>query len=111
VSFRTSLPDEEVIVITRPLLRWWVVWTMDAHFSTRVETALAVRDAYAAVLVVDEIRHGAFGVAPGPRAIGTVGVGVRDANLLRSEVVGTLAEGAYFRLSVVEAQEGGDRRP
>jgi hypothetical protein len=53
------------------------------------------------VLVLDEVRAGAFGVAPGPPGIGRLAAGVRDAARLRSEVVTTLAEGAYFRLSAV----------
>jgi hypothetical protein len=74
---------------------------MDTHFSTRVEPALAARHAYDAVLVLDEVRTGAFGVAPGPPGVGTLGAGVRDAALLQSEVVRTLVDGAYFRLSAV----------
>ena len=99
--FRSVLPPGRVIVIARPLLRWWVAWTMEAHFSTRAEPALAARGAYDAVLVLDEIRSGAFGVAPGPPDVGTLGAGVRDAALLRAEVVRALAEGVYFRLSAV----------
>lgn len=80
---------------------------MDTHFSTRVEPALAARDAYDGVLVLDEIRAGAFGVAAAPSGIGSPGAGVRDASLLRSEVVTTLAEGTYFRLSRVAARPAG----
>lgn len=101
VQFRSVLPPGRVIVITRPLLRWWVAWTMETHFSTRVEPALAARGMYDAVLVLDEIRSGAFGVVPGPSGMGTLGAGVRDAALLRSEVTRTLTERAYFRLSAV----------
>ena len=104
VSFKPMLPPEQAIVITRPLLRWWVVWTMDVHFSTRVATALAAREAYSTVMVLDEIRRGAFGLAPGPREVGRLGAGVEDAGILHDEVVGAVAEGAYFRLSVVEAE-------
>ncbi|MDH3496113.1 MAG: hypothetical protein OER21_05075 [Gemmatimonadota bacterium] len=111
VHFRSVLPPGRVIVIARPLLRWWVAWTMEAHFSTRVEPALAARDAYAAVLVLDEIRPGAFGVVPGPRDIGTLGAGVRDAGLLRSEALRTVAEGAYFRLSAVAIAPSQVRAP
>jgi hypothetical protein len=100
-KFRSVLPPGRVIVTARPLVRWWVAWTMETHFSTRVEPALAARGAYDAVLVLDEIRSGAFGVAPAPPGLGTPGAGVRDAALLRSEAVTTLAEGAYFRLSAV----------
>ena len=102
--FRTALPPGRVVVIARPLLRWWVAWTMETHFSTRVEPALAARDRYDAVLVLDEIRGGVFGVAPGPARIGGLAAGVRDADLLRSEMVRTLAEGTYFRLSEVAAK-------
>ena len=101
VRFRSVLPPGRVIVITRPPLRWWVAWTMETRFSTRVDGALAHRDAYDAVLVLDEVRAGAFGVAHSPLGIGTPAAGVRDAARLRSEVVTTLAEGAYFRLSTV----------
>ncbi len=101
--FSTVLPPGRVIVITRPLLRWWVAWTMETHFSTRVEPALAARGAstYDAVLVLDELRGGVFGMAPGPARIGGLAAGVRDADLLRSETVRILAGGAYFRLSEV----------
>jgi hypothetical protein len=102
VRFRSVLPPGHVIVIARPVLRWWVAWTMETHFATHVEAALAARDAYDGVLVLDEIRGGAFGVAAGPRGIGSLGAGVPDAGLLRSEAVTTLAEGVYFRLSRVE---------
>jgi len=102
VQYRTAVPPGRVIVITRQMLRWWVAWTMETHFSTRVESALDARDAYDAVLVLDEKRSGAFGLAPAPAGIGWLGAGVRDGVLLRSEVVHTLAEGEYFRLSAVE---------
>jgi len=101
VHFRTVLPPGRVIVIVRPLLKWWVAWTMDTHISMRVEPALAARHGYDAVLVLDEVRTGAFGVAPGPPGVGTLGAGVRDAALLQSEVLRTLVDGAYFRLSAV----------
>ena len=113
--FRAVLPPGRVIVIARPLLRWWVAWTMETRFSTRVEPALAARDRYDAVLVLDEIRGGVFGVAPGPARIGGLAAGVRDADLLGSEIVRTVAEGAYFRLSAVATAVsglgGGARRP
>ena len=111
MHFGSVLPQGRVIVITRPLLRWWVAWTMGTRFSTRVEPALAQRDAYDAVLVLDEIRGGAFGVAPGPPGIGGRAVGVRDAARLRSEVVGTLKEGEYFRLSAVATVPSKSRIP
>ncbi|MCU0644022.1 MAG: hypothetical protein MUC94_07140, partial [bacterium] len=111
VHFRTALPQGESIVIVRPLLRWWVVWTLDTHFSTQVESTLAARNAYDAVLVLDEIRPGAFGIAPGPLGIGGLGAGVRDAALLRLEVVRTLVEGIYFRLSEVVAAPSQTRTP
>lgn len=111
VQYRSVLPPGRVIVIVRPLLRWWVAWTMETRFSTRVEPALAARDAYDGVLVLDEIRAGAFGVAAGPPGIGSLAAGVRDASLLRSEAVTTLAEGAYFRLSMVAARVPGARDP
>jgi hypothetical protein len=72
---------------------------METHFSTRVEPALALRDEYDAVLVLDELRPGAFGDAPTPSWMGSLGAGVRDADRLRSEAATTLAEGEYFRLS------------
>ena len=111
VHFRTALPPGRVIVIVRPLLRWWVVWTMDTHFSTQVESALAARSAYDAVLVLDEVRAGAFGIAPGPPGTGGLGAGVMDAALLRFEVVRTLVEGTYFRLSEVVAAPSQTRIP
>jgi len=72
--------------------------------GTPEDAASAARDRYDAVLVLDETRSGAFGVAPAPPGLGTPGAGVRDAALLRSEAVTTLAEGAYFRLSAVAAK-------
>ncbi len=111
VHFRTVLPPGRVIVIARPMLRWWVAWTLETRFSTRVEPALAARDAYDAVLVLDEIRAGAFGVVPAPGGAGGLGAGVTDAALLRSEVVRTLAEGAYFRVAAVTAAPARPRTP
>jgi hypothetical protein len=84
---------------------------METHFSTRVEPALAARDTYDAVLVLDEIRSGAFGVAPGPAGAGMLGAGVRDAALLRSRAARTLAERAYFRLSAVVVAPSEDQAP
>jgi hypothetical protein len=107
VQYKSVLPPGRIIVITRPLLRWWVAWTMETHFSTRVEPALAARQTYDAVLVLDEIRAGAFGVAAGPSGMDSPAAGVRDANLLHSETVTTLAEGSYFRLSRVTARSAG----
>jgi hypothetical protein len=99
---RTALPPGRSIVITRPLLRWWVVWAMDVDYSSWAGRALADRCAYDTLLVLDEIRAGAFGQAHAPLGGGGPGVGVRDAALLRSESVTTLAEGEYFRLGRVE---------
>jgi hypothetical protein len=109
--FRSVLPPGRVIVIARPLLRWWVAWTMQTHFSTRVEPALAARETYDAVLVLDEIRSGAFGVAPGPPNAGTLGAGVRDAALLRSQAARILAERVYLRLSAVVVAPSKDPGP
>lgn len=111
VQYRSVLPPGRVIVITRPLLRWWVAWTMETHFTTRVESALAARDAYDDVLVLDEIRGGAFGVAASPTGVGSLAAGVRDAGLLRAEPVTTLAGGTYFRLSRVAVRLPAARNP
>ncbi len=111
VHFRTVLPPGRVIVITRPLLRWWVAWTLDTRFSVRVAPAFAARAAYDGVLVLDEVRGGAFGVAPAPAGMGGLGAGVRDAVLLQSEVVRTLAEGEYFRVTAVAAATSRPRTP
>lgn len=102
VDFRSILPPGRVLVITRPMLRWWVAWTMEGHFSTRAEPALAARDAYAAVLVLDQLRGDAFGRAPAPSGAGSAGTGVSDAARLRSVALRPVAEGVYFRLSAVE---------
>lgn len=99
--FASAVPAGRVIVITRPLLRWWVAWTMDTRFSTRIGPALAARGAYDAVLIVDEVRGGAFGAAPAPAEIGALAAGVKDASPLRAEDVRTLAEGEYLRLSEI----------
>ncbi len=111
VHFRSVLPPGRVIVIARPLLRWWVAWTMETHFSTRVGPALAARGAYDAVLVLDEIRSGALGAVRGPPDMGALGAGVRDAARLRSTVATPLAERVYFRLSVVEGRSSGRSVP
>ena len=103
---KAALPPGRSIVVVRPLLRWWVVWAMDVDFSTGAGRALAHRGEYDAVLVLDEIRPGAFGQARTPLGGGGPGVGVRDAVVLRSRAVTTLAEGEYFRLSRVEPGPG-----
>jgi hypothetical protein len=105
VRFKSALPPGRVIVITRPLLRWWVAWTMETSFSTSVEGALAGRDTYDAVLVLDEVRAGVFGLVPPPPAAGALAAGVRDAALLRAEAVATLTEGTFFRLSAVAPRQ------
>jgi phosphatidylglycerophosphate synthase len=113
-QLKAALPPGRNIVVTRPLLRWWVVWALDVDYSSRAGRALADRGAYDGVLVLDEIRPGAFGQAPSPVGDGAPGVGVRDAVLLRSEAVTTLAEGEYFRLSRVGPGHGppaGGRAP
>jgi hypothetical protein len=98
VRMKAALPPGKTIVISPPGLDWWVVWTMDTHFSNLVGRALAGREAYDAVLLLDEIRAGAFG-----RATLTP---LRDADLLRTESLTTLSEGEYFRLSLVGQRAG-----
>lgn len=101
VQFKTALPQGQNIVIVQPLLRWWVAWTLDTHFSTKAGYVLAPDNKYDAVLLLDEIRSGALGKTPGPPGIGSPGAGVKDAELLRPLEISPLAEGTFFRLSKV----------
>jgi hypothetical protein len=110
-QLRAALPPGRNIVITRHMLRWWVVWTMEVHYSSWVARALADRDAYDAVLLLDEIGGGAFGQSHAPHGLGTPGAGVRDALLLRSETVTPFMAGEYFRLSRVEPANGDRAAP
>lgn len=105
VRLKTALPPGRSIVITRHGLAWWMVWTMDVHFSARASRALADREAYDAVLLLDEIAPGAFGRQATRLARATPGAAVFDGDLLRSETITTLAEGVYFRLSRVGEPE------
>jgi hypothetical protein len=45
-GLKAALPLGRHIVITRPLLRWWVVWTLDTDYSSWASLALADREAY-----------------------------------------------------------------
>ena len=101
VHLKSILPPGRIMVITRPMLRWWVAWTMEVHYSTRAAPALASRNSYDAVMVLDEIRSGAFGRVPGPSGIGGTGIGIKDGARLQTETIRTLAEGNFFRLSEV----------
>jgi hypothetical protein len=101
VHFKTALPQGQNIIIVRPLLRWWVAWTLETHFSTKAGPALSSDNKYNAVLLLDEIRSGALGVTPGPSGMGNPGAGVKDADLLHAKEITTLAEGTFFRLSRV----------
>lgn len=101
IELKSSLPPGRTIVITQPLLRWWVVWTMDTYFSAHVEPALAARDKYDEVLVLDQVRSGVFRRLHDPPGLGGLGAGIADAALLQSETVMTIAQGEYFRLSRV----------
>jgi hypothetical protein len=107
VRMKAALPPGNTIVITRHGLEFWMVWIMDTHFSNWAGRALADREAYDAVLVLDEIRQGAFGRAWWPLMGAAPGASLRDGALLRAESVTTLAEGEYFRLSLVEGRAEG----
>jgi hypothetical protein len=98
---KASLPPGRTIVITRHGLEWWVAWTMDTHISNWVGRALADRDRYDAVLVLDEIGPGAFGRARYWPIGGAPGRAVFDGGRLGRETISTLATGEYFRLSLV----------
>jgi len=100
-GFRAALPPGRSIVIARHGLEWWAVWTMDVHFSNWAGRALADRDRYDAVLLLEQTGPGAFGQRAPLPAPATPGASIRDGAMLRSEVITTLAEGEYFRLSRV----------
>jgi hypothetical protein len=97
-AVRGVLPDGPRIVMVRPLLRWWAAWTLDSKFSTSVAGVMANRDAYAVILVLDEIRPGAFGLAPS-RIASKPGSALRDGADLERASFEVLSEGTYFRLS------------
>ena len=101
VRLKAALPRGRNIVITRHGLEWWMVWTMDVHFSNWASRAIADREAYDAVLLLDEVGPSAFGRQVVRSARATPGAAVFDGDLLRSEPITTLAEGVYFRLSRV----------
>lgn len=96
-ALRDALPDGRRIVMVRPLLRWWAAWTLDSKFSTSAAAVLANRDAYVSILLLDEIRPGAFGQALS-RVGATPGSALRDGALLERESFEVLKEGTYFRL-------------
>lgn len=102
LGLKSALPPGRTIVITRPRLEWWVAWTMDTHFSNYAGPALADRDEYDAVLVLDEIRP-AFGHERSWTIGGAPGAALRDAARLGPETVTTLATGEYFRLGLIGA--------
>jgi hypothetical protein len=101
LHMKAALPPGRTIVITRHGLEWWVAWTMDTHISNWVGRALADRDRYDAVLVLDEIGPGAFGRARYWPIGGAPGRAVFDGGRLGRETISTLATGEYFRLSLV----------
>jgi len=102
VRMREALPPGRNLVLVREGLDWWAAWILDTHISTRAGRGLADRDSYAAVLLLEEVRPGAFGRAPAAPAV-EPGDTLRDGGLLRSEALSTLQEGVFFRLSRVEA--------
>jgi hypothetical protein len=99
------LPPGRTIVITRHGLEWWVAWTMETHISNWVGRALVDRDRYRAVLVLDEIGPGAFGIAHYWPIGGAPGAALSDGERLRQERVTPLATGQFFRLSQVREPE------
>lgn len=99
------LPPGRTLVLVRDGLDWWAAWVLDTPFSTRAGRGLADRERYAAVLLLEEIRPGAFGHAPSVPAA-QPGDTLKDGGLLRSETLKPLREGAFFRLSRVEAPAG-----
>lgn len=103
VRMKEALPPGRAIVLVRDGLDWWAVWVLDTPFSTRAGRGLADRERYDAVLLLEEIRPGAFGRAPAAAP----GTSLKDGDLLRPESLTTLREGAFFRLSRVEPR----RRP
>jgi hypothetical protein len=102
-GMKAAVPPGRTLVIARHGLEWWAVWTLDTHFSNWAGWALAHRDGYDAVLLLDEIAWGAFGVSRWSRVGPRPGTGVFDGSLLHDERFTTLAEGRFFRLSRLEA--------
>jgi hypothetical protein len=74
---------------------------LETHFSTQVGPALALCDKYNMILLLDEIRTGAFGLAPDLPGMGSPGAGVKDTDPLHSIEITALANGTFFRISKV----------
>jgi hypothetical protein len=105
-GLREVLPPGPRVVMVRPLLRWWAAWILDTKFSTSAAPVLKHREGGTAILVLDEVRTGAFGLAPSPVGA-TPGFALRDGAVLQRESFRVLSEGALFRLSrLVPAAEG-----
>ena len=103
-GMKGALPPGRNLVMVHPQLRWWTAWALETHFSRTARRALADRDAYDAVLLLEEIRPGAFGLAP-TRMSAVPGATLRDGDRLGSEAFTILREGEYFRLSQLRVQE------
>jgi hypothetical protein len=97
-ALRAVVPAGPRIVMVRPLLRWWAAWTLDSRFSTSAAGALSDRAAGAAVLLLEEVRDGAFGQTHSSISA-SPGAALRDGALLQDESFDVLREGTYFRLS------------
>lgn len=95
-----AMPRGRSIVMVRPGLEWWAAWTLDTRFSNWAGGALADRDAYDAMLLLEEIRHDAFGRAPAVHG-DFPGAFLKDGERLRKETVVPLRTGDYFQLSRV----------
>lgn len=96
-SLRDGLPPGRNLVMVRHGLEWWVVWALDAHYSNGAGRALGDREAYDALLLVEEIRPGAFG--GGWSKLGNPpGASLRDGHRLQGARFQVLGEGHYFRL-------------
>jgi hypothetical protein len=103
-GMKAAVPPGRTLVIVRHGLEWWAVWTLDTHFSNWAGWALAHRDDYATVLLLDEIAWGAFGAPHWSRVGPRPGTGIFDGSLLRGERFTPLEEGRFFRLSRLEAR-------
>lgn len=98
---KTSLPSGRNLVLVNHGMRWWTAWLLETHFCTGAARALADRDSYDAVLLLEEVRPGAFGRFPSTLAT-MPGASLRDGERLRGETFTVLREGAFFRLSRLE---------
>lgn len=95
---KTAMPRGRNLVIVNHSMRWWTAWVLETHFCTSADRALADRESYEAVLLLEEIRPGAFGRFHSKLATAP-GASLRDGERLHGETFTMLREGLYFRVS------------